>query len=120
MTTNPTSPASAYSSDGCDQVFSDFFKNEMPHPWPGPLALTSVEPAHRRVETGNRSRYTLAASVAVLLGLGAYLSSGSPTNYSPATQPGLLKNAGANGGKLLENANPKAADHDPMSIPEMP
>jgi hypothetical protein len=54
------------------------------------------------------------------LGLGAYLSSGPPTGHPSVPQPGLLKDASANGGKLLEHATPKGVEHNPMSIPEMP
>jgi len=119
MMTNPTSPVSGHPPDGYDRLFSDFFKNEMPHPWPGPRAVAVAEPARGRADAGNRSRYTLAASVAVLLGLGVYLSSGSPAVHPNGGQPGL-KDATADGKHLLENANPKAVEHNPMTIPEMP
>jgi hypothetical protein len=120
MTTKPNSPVFGHPPDGYDRMFSDYFKNEMPNPWPGPQAMATAEPARRSADNGIRSRYTLAASVAVLLGLGAYLSSGPPTGHPSVPQPGLLKDASASGGKLLEHAAPKAVEHNPMSIPEMP
>jgi hypothetical protein len=87
-----------------DRLLSDFFKSKMKQPWPAapatptrlPLSEPSVLAASRNsansdVETtrnqpatagpsrdrGNKSRYTLAVSVAVLLGTCWYLSNGS-------------------------------------------
>jgi hypothetical protein len=84
-----------------DRLLSDFFKSQMKKPWPAAPAVTSEpsvfvaartaevesprnQPAGR--DTGTRARYTLAASVALLLGTGWFLSNG----FQPAERPGPL------------------------------
>jgi hypothetical protein len=83
-----------------DRVLSDFFKSKMKQPWPAapttPSRMPIMEPSllaatrtafvetsrNQPVETGNsrdggsKSRYTLAMSVAMLLGTCWYLSNG--------------------------------------------
>jgi hypothetical protein len=68
-TPNPT-------GDPVDRLLSAFYRAEMPKNWPAvPNART--EPAHAKLERANtstRSRWALAASVAMLLGGCWYLS----------------------------------------------
>jgi hypothetical protein len=102
MTTLPTN---AETSDELDRLLSDFFKSQLKQPWPkAPLPasgastepselaaarLTEVPsdkpaPAARRDNTA-RSRFTLAASVALVLGASLLLSNG----YRPGVRPGV-------------------------------
>lgn len=124
MTPNHTNPVLP-PPDGLDRLLSDFYRHEMPRPWPGPPAATAEPSAavRRRADSGRRSRYTIAASVALLLGLGAYLSSVTPNG--PATQgsgAGRLDptKTSANGQDLIKNANPKPGVEHPMGVPNMP
>ena len=84
--------------DNIDRLLASFFKAEMPHPWPGapePAAIsepsglvaertatTTDQPPARR-DTGSKSRLTLAASVALLLGGCWILSNGFQTTSRP-------------------------------------
>ena len=117
--TNPVPPPAA----GLDRLLSDFFQNELPRPWPRPPAATA-EPsslARGRADVGNRSRYTLAASVALLLGLGVYLSSGTPAeSQSPKAAALDTGKAASDGGNLLKGANPMHGGEHPMGVPNMP
>jgi hypothetical protein len=119
MTPNHATPVPA--PDGLDRLLTDFFTRELPRPWPGPPAA-AVPADRRRSDAGPRSRYALAASVAALLGLGVYLSSAVPGGRPTpgAGQPGLLKEADAQGDKLLKHANPRPVNDPPMGIPNMP
>ena len=88
-------------ADGIDRLLSDFFKSKMPHPWPAPpvppgaLAEPSTLAAARddrrerearpAASSGNRARYTLAASVALMLGACWYLSTGANPAGKPAS-----------------------------------
>ena len=68
--------------DAVDKVLSDFFKSKVPQQWSGPpvaaepSALTATRTAPAVADHGARARYTLAASVALLLGAFWYLSGG--------------------------------------------
>ncbi len=92
--------------DNLDRLFSAYFKEQVPQPWP-PFRGTPVAAAEVR-STAAPSRYVLAASAAALLGLGLYLSSGVQQSNRPpdhATQgTGLLKTATANGKGLTGGA----------------
>lgn len=118
-----------------DRLLSDFFKSNMKQPWPAapatptrsPLSEPSVLAASRNsttteVETtrnqpatagtardrGNKSRYTLAVSVAVLLGTCWYLSNGS--------LPSERNAPGSNAPKL--DVFPEAGASDPAVLKE--
>lgn len=77
-THNPTTP------DDLDRMLAAYFTRELPHPWPTcpsvgePVMVQAVPssrvPAHQ-ADSLSRSRLTLAASVAALLGLGLFVSS---------------------------------------------
>ena len=77
------------SPDALDRLLSDFFKGQLPRPWPpAPAGGAFAEPARNAIpDPGRRSRLTLAASVAVLLGGGWLLVGGSPNGPRPAANP---------------------------------
>jgi hypothetical protein len=92
MTTN--------SPDDLDRLLSEFFKAQMKNPWPNaPLAQTA-EPselatraaaprndAPARRDNTARAKFTLAASVALLLGTAFYMSDGYAPGPRPSAQP---------------------------------
>jgi len=83
-------------ADDLDQLLGDFFRSEMPDPWPAaPVPLSRVlslppRPRSWRLRL-TRSRLALVASVAVLLG-GALLLGGlspvPPNSTMPSLGPG--------------------------------
>jgi hypothetical protein len=105
--------------DNLDRLLSDFFKAQMKQPWPAAPAVpasepsvlvaargTTTEPPRNQPvarDTGSKSRYTLAASVALLLGTCWYLSNG----FQPAERPGR---APATGTDLIEKGGANAPD----------
>ena len=91
--------------DRIDDLLSGFYKSKLPSPWPAAPAF--AEPAKPRMAApSNRARYTLAASVALLLGTCWYLSNGLPTGErpanKPATVPGILGDGSAKMPKEFE------------------
>src|SRR5262245_44668066 len=97
-----TTPTNTEPSDELDRLLSDFFKGELKKPWPkAPMpAASASEPselaAARAAEAPRntpatpagrdntaRARFTLAASVALMLGTCWYMSNG----FQPGTQP---------------------------------
>jgi hypothetical protein len=110
------------SGENLDRLLSDFFKSQLKQPWPAAPATTVSEPsalvASRAAtsetprnqpaarDSNARSRYTLAVSVALLLGTCWYLSNGfQPGNRSGPTTP-------AGGGMIggAEGSKPKALE----------
>jgi hypothetical protein len=92
---NPLPP-----NENVDRLLSAFFKAEMPDPWPAaPTASATTEsagfvaeaprnePAVARRDHNSRARYTLAASVALLLGTCWTLSNGIQSGNQPANRP---------------------------------
>lgn len=84
-----------HSANNLDDLLRAFFRAEMPDPWPSTAAcgLAAAPPpapsfAPRRASLA-RSRWVLAASVALLLAGYQYLS-GRFQDYLPATQPGAI------------------------------
>jgi hypothetical protein len=74
-----------------DELLSDFYKSRMPRPWPAAPAPVMASPAGNDASrrAGNRARFTLAASVALLVGLCWYFTNGSqPGPQGPTPQPG--------------------------------
>jgi len=116
--------------DSLDAMFSDFFKAKMQKPWPAapatptvrsePSSLAAARAAQTPVEveaprnqpvaashdSGSKARYTLAASVALLIGTCWTLSNGF--------QPGE-RSAPANGSPNSVNMNPITAS-DPAVL----
>ncbi len=94
-----TLPTRAESPDTLDRLLTDFFKSQLKQPWPNAPAtfVTATEPS-AQVATGPRdqirphitrdntarARFTLAASVVLLLGTCWYLSNG----FQPGRSPG--------------------------------
>lgn len=80
MKTNDTLPANAE----IDRMLSAFFKSEMPASFPPlklparselPMPATTMEYTHGRRSATTRAKLSIAASVALLIGGGWYLSS---------------------------------------------
>jgi hypothetical protein len=111
--------------DALDQALSDFFKAQMPRPWPAAPATAHATPsalATPRTDTLTRARLTLAASVALLLGTGWYLASGSPqaargpTRPGPAGTPDFIGPGSAKmPGEFDRKADKAKATNDPMT-----
>lgn len=104
----PTEVARREPADPLDRLLADFFQSQLKQPWPPAPATPSTEPAAlaasrepipSRRDSSRRSRYTLAASVALLLGVGWLFSSGFAPGDRPGSNPaptgGMLKDAGA-------------------------
>ena len=94
---NTTTRNSNPSGDNLDRLFSAYFEAELPAKWPSaprPWAdKAQVKPAHP-ADPAERSRWALAASVAILLG-GCWYLTGQLTDSKP--RPGLdLTGTGAN------------------------
>jgi len=90
--------------DPVDAALSDYFKSAMPKAWPA--APRTAEPAGSvasRSATGTRARFTLAASVALALGAGLWLSGGpQPATRPVPAKPALLPDASAKMPKEFE------------------
>lgn len=101
---NPASPT----PDDLDQVFSRYFKAQLPSRWPVAPIPVHAAPAVPAARTGSwRTRLTLGASVAALLAVGFGLS------YGPGTVPAQPKggvvdtNAATANGDKIEKHMPK-------------
>ena len=90
------------SENNLDDVLGDYFKSQMPKAWPP--APRTAEPARvRRPASNNRARYTLAASVAILIGACWYFSTGSqPAERGKPAAPGILQDGSAKMPKEFE------------------
>ena len=103
MTTTPL-------PDPAELAFAEFFREHVPHPWPAcPVPVTTKAdplPDHSR-----GSRFALAASVALLLGLGFAFTGGLGSAPPPKTGHHLSGGATADGKSLLKHADP---------IPDLP
>jgi hypothetical protein len=140
LSTTPETP------DELDRAFSEFFKAQLKQPWPKaplpPGATAKAEPselaATRAAEAPRnqpspasrdntaRARFTLAASVALMLGTCWYLSNG----FEPGARPGqvpvtpgpsLLQNGGADGNKFapLQKIGEDKAKETPVGPPKI-
>jgi hypothetical protein len=111
-------PTPPHEPDEMDRLFAAYFAQQLPEPWPEfrPTPTANVRTAR---PTSGRSRLTLAASVAALLGLGLLVSSGP--RPAPHGQPvakhgtSLLPQATANGSELQKHMNqtPDAGHQNP-------
>jgi hypothetical protein len=112
---HPVPPLIPAAPDDVDRLFSAYFKKELPSQWPACRATVQAVPSGLvRPGSTARSRLTLAASVAALLGLGLYASSGlnsRPANETDTAGPGLLKDAKADGKNLQKHLNNHEAGH---------
>jgi hypothetical protein len=93
MSTNTRTPNPA--GDDLDRLFSAYFQAEVPKKWPSapyPGAdKAQPKPANTTEDPATRSRWALAASVAILLG-GCWYLSGQLTDNK--AKPGLDLNNG--------------------------
>ncbi|HEY3789072.1 MAG TPA: hypothetical protein VGL71_09465 [Urbifossiella sp.] len=106
-----------------DELLSDFFKSKLPQPWPAAPGSATAEPsslhaARRAANQGHRARVTLAAFVAVLIGVCWFFSSGSQPGPRPASHPapavsGILNEGSAKTPDEFKKAK-KAAPTAPM------
>ncbi len=114
------------SDDSLDAMFSDFFKAKMQKPWPTAPQTSSVvnepsslvaarssssetprnQPVAMSHDSGSKARYTLAASVALLIGTCWTLSNG----FQPGDRP-----TPGNGSSNPVNMNPITAS-DPAVL----
>ena len=94
----PTEP------DDIDQMFSAYFRQQLPKSWPTFQPTASAAPSgNRPASSANRSRATLAIAAVALLAFALMLTSGfrpAPTGTSPSHQPDLLGGAEADGSKM--------------------
>lgn len=123
--------------DALDSLLSDFFKGQMKKPWPAapaaanaasePSVLAAARARQPGAEPnpvaardpGGRARYTLAASVAILLGTCWTLSNGFQADRpaGPNGRPGIDLNrgsaSGTNGfhGEVKKAADPRVEDN---------
>jgi ferric-dicitrate binding protein FerR (iron transport regulator) len=99
-----------------DAALTDFFRHELPQPWPAAPALAA--PAAARRDPGRRARLTLAASVAALAGACWLLSNGGgPAGgvAKPGAVADVLQNATARHPAATDKGKAKAATTpDPM------
>lgn len=121
------------SPDPLDRLLSDFFQTQLRRPWPpaplpppaeGPVVTPARSSAPSRASIADpaaRARYTLAASVALLLGTCWYLSAGLPVGPRAAgpraATPDLLPDMTAgepDALKQLRKDHAEKADLPPM------
>lgn len=110
--TSSTNSLHSGPGDGLDRLLSEFFKSQMKHPWPSaPVVVsepselvaaraTSADaPRHQPVErdSSRRARFTLAASVALLLGTGWLLTDGYRSGDRPVANPARVPSGVAGG-----------------------
>lgn len=138
---NSTSPTSqdSRSEDNLDRLLSGYFKSKLKQPWPAAPTTSSLlsEPSvlvasrsgtntvetprnqpSSRADVSHKSRYTLAASVAVLLGTCWLLSNGFqsggergvPAGITPAGLKVLPDTEASNPPVLKENKKTKAEE----------
>lgn len=116
------------SPDALDALLSDFFKAQLKKPWPKaplPEGARAAEPSElataRAAEAPRnapspqrdstaRARFTLAASVALLLGTGWFLADG----FQPGPRPGANPVTGAPAHPLLPGSSADGDDHLPL------
>jgi hypothetical protein len=104
-----------------DQLLSDFFRSKMPHPWPEPampdeqpktLPLPARKPMPRR--SSWPSRFALAASVALLLAGGWFLSGKFAAISGPSSFKSIRDEADKNierpGRRLKEDGVPRTRE----------
>jgi hypothetical protein len=144
MTANsPIDESRAEPVDALDRLLSNYFKAQLKQPWPAAPQAPVVEPSSFVVErmaraeqplrktatsdTNSRARYTLATSVALLLGTCWFVSDGFQPANRIDTLPaggGVLSDAGAGNPAVLEELKhdratkgEKAPPRQPMQLP---
>ncbi|MCI0701964.1 MAG: hypothetical protein L0241_12855 [Planctomycetia bacterium] len=137
-------PPNTEALDELDRLFSDFFKAQLTKPWPkAPMPAATTEPSElvtaRTTEaprnqptpvraTGRdntaRARFTLAASVALMIGTCWYFSNGfapgeRPTAPTPNPNGSFLPGSGAHGGDALDQINKNKATEPKPEPPKV-
>lgn len=121
------------SMDKLDRALSDFFKAQLPRPWAAAPEITSSEPSVlvgtrngiARLDSVGKSRFTLAVSVALLLGLCWFLSDGfAPSNRNshqpaPGTGSSMLGGASAGNPAVLKEIRKDKAGKDADNRPRI-
>lgn len=100
MSTEPQSP------DDVDRLFGTYLKAQLPERWPD-APVPSEPPQPVATDASGRSRLTLAASVAALLGFGLFLSTGSRPPAGPndaGPRDNLLPASTADGAGVFKTA----------------
>jgi hypothetical protein len=135
---NPTTPDTP---DELDLLFSEFFKAQLKEPWPkapvptaepselaAPPSTLAPANAPAARDASARARFTLAASVALVIGASWFLSNGfqgTRGGNAPAPNggPGMLQESGADGKndprlKVIENDKMKQnnGNHPPIKV----
>ena len=88
--------------DEIDHLFSAYFQQELPHPWPA-FHPTPTSELRQATVPFSRSRLTLAASAASLLAFAMFLTSGfqpGQTHTPVSNQRSLLNGSEADGSRL--------------------
>lgn len=88
-----------------DRAFAEFFRGQVPNPWPACPVPASAKPVPAS-EGAWGSRFALAASVALLLGLGFAFTGGLASNAKLPAGGNLMNGATADGKGLLKHADP--------------
>src|SRR5579884_277089 len=92
--------------DDLDRLLRTFLRSQLPHPWPPPPVTSTVASRQRRPGDGRnlmRSRWTLAASVALLL-VGSWLL---PSRFTPDAKP----ESGPSGPMISDNPRDVPKQH---------
>jgi len=98
-----------------DQMLHGYFRTQLPQAWPA--APVDTRPVRTSLPVRRSyARLTLAASIALLLGLGGVLSYAPQSPNSPGGA-GLLKDASADGKKLEKHIFPEHQPKLPGSHP---
>jgi hypothetical protein len=103
MTPNNLPP----NSDHLDRAFSAYFQAQVPTPWPTPPMPVETRTA-ATASWSNRTRFTLAASVAALFAFALWLSAGGTAPVSTPKGGGLFEKGTADGTELKKHM---PADH---------
>ncbi len=109
MNRNTPSPVSD-PPDDLDRMLAAYFKAQVPQDWPPAPMPKSETSARTWPHDAPSGRFTLAVSVACLLGLGLALSYAPNFQAGPDRGEGLLRDSKASGDKLQPHMAP---DHQP-------
>lgn len=113
--------------DSLDNLLAGFFHGQLPHPWPAAPAVASATLRTPRIrDHGARARLTLAASVALFVGLCWSVSNGSNSTHSSRlhpsdgrAEPAMLpsSSAGSAKGDILDEMKAIKAKQPPIDDP---
>jgi hypothetical protein len=86
-----------------DRVLAEYFESERPKVWPR-IDPTATTRNTGKLDSSGASRLALALSLALILGLGFWSTTGMFTPVSPTPQSPVLTGATADGKNLLEKS----------------